>query len=56
MSKSSDSNDEIIEIPELPEDLSEALSQRACFNGKTLEQEVRCILEDHLGQNTNEIG
>lgn len=55
MSDPSASNDEIIEIQELPEDLTTALHQRASENGKTLEQEVRSILEDHLGQNTAEI-
>ncbi len=55
MSEISASNDEIVEINELPEDLTAALNQRAIEKGKTIEQEVRSILEDHLGQNTAEI-
>lgn len=55
MSEFPTQDEEVVEIGDLPDDLIDALHQRAQEKGKTLEQEVRSILEDHLDQNAANI-
>jgi plasmid stability protein len=43
-------NEENVEIGNLPAEISEALRLRALANGRSIEEEVRTILEAHLDQ------
>jgi plasmid stability protein len=46
------SHEENVEIGNLPTEICEALRQRALANGRSIEEEVRTILEAHLDQSS----
>jgi plasmid stability protein len=48
-------DEENVEIGNLPAEISEALRLRALENGRSIEEEVRSIIEEHLNQSSSRL-